>query len=73
MHLDQTSLLQRDVVDSVLSFKLNNLQLAVKPECAVLSAHASVEQLVEVDIAVITPDSHLEHDLFHLVICGLRW
>jgi hypothetical protein len=45
-----------------------NLHLSVQLEGAVKTPHAPVEQFVEVNVAIVALDSHLEHDLLHLVI-----
>lgn len=61
-------LLNSDIIDPVLSLKLVNLHLPVESETAVLAAHASVQQLVEIDVAIVAADAHLKHHFLHLVV-----
>lgn len=56
------------MVDLELSTQLEDLHLLVDLEVAVLAAHATIEELIEVDEAVVTLDTHLEKLLFELTI-----
>lgn len=48
--------------DSVLRDQLLGLILGVHLEVTILTAHASVQKLIEEHIAIITSDGHLKHD-----------
>jgi hypothetical protein len=64
-------LLQRHVVDFILSLQLDDVHLLVKTERAVQTPHAPVEQLIEIHIAVNRTHAHLQHYFFELVVGGL--
>jgi len=57
--------------DVVLIFELDDLHPLGELELAVLFTHAPVEQLVEVDIALVRLDAHLEDVLLELSIVVL--
>jgi hypothetical protein len=57
--------------DLELGFKLDNLHFLVELEVAVNSPHASVEQLVEINPALLRPNSHLQHRLLELLYLSL--
>mmetsp|Transcript_7183 Transcript_7183/g.12110 ORF Transcript_7183/g.12110 Transcript_7183/m.12110 type:complete len:397 (+) Transcript_7183:210-1400(+) len=59
---------QRHQVDAVLGPQLEDLHLLVDLHVPVLAPHAAVEQLVEVDVAVVTLDRHLEQLLLELSV-----
>ena len=62
-----------ELVNLKLRFELFNLHASVQTEVAVETPHASIKQLIEVDVAIVALDPHLEQYFFHLVISGLRW
>lgn len=61
-------LLNRDLVDPVLSLQLDDLHLAIESEITELAPQATVEQLVEVNVTVVAADAHFKHYFLHLVI-----
>lgn len=63
---------QLELVNLELCLELFNLHAAVQAKVSVETPHASVEQLIEVDVAIVALDPHLEQYFLHLVISGLR-
>ena len=55
---------------SELRLDLDNGHCPVELEAAVDAAHATIKKLVEVNVAILAPNSHLEHLLLHF---GLRY
>lgn len=54
-------------VDPVLGKELEDLHLLVDLHVAVLTPHASIQELIEVNITVVTLDSHLQHLLLQFL------
>lgn len=59
---------QCNQVNSILGFKLENLHLFVDLHVTVFSPHASIQELIEIDIPIITLDCHLKKLLLKLSI-----
>lgn len=51
-----------------MSQELNDLHFLIDLHVAIASAHASVEQLVKVDAALVALDTHFKEVLFQLAI-----
>lgn len=58
--------LKRHEIDPVLGEQFKDLHLFIDLHVAVLSTHAPVEKLIEVDVAIVALDGHLEHLLLQL-------
>jgi hypothetical protein len=50
---------------SELRLDLDNGHCPVELEAAVDATHAAIKELVEVNVAILAPNSHLEHLLLH--------
>ncbi len=55
---------------SELRLDLDNGHCPVELEAAIDAAHAAIKELVEVNVSILAPNSHLEHLLLHF---GLRY
>ena len=64
---------QGDLVNLVLSFQFASHHFSIEPERAVETPHTPVQELIEIDIAIVTPHCHLEEYLFHLVVWRVCW
>lgn len=58
----------RLAVDHVLGSELSDLEFSAELKISVLATHASVEQLVEVNISVIRSNSHFQHNFPNVVV-----
>lgn len=59
------------MVDLVLGLELVDLHALVQLEVAVLATHAAVQKLIEVNVAVVTSNAHLEHSFLKLSLSGI--
>ena len=55
-------------VDGVLSSQLEDLHLLIDLHTAVLSPHAAIEELIEVNEAVVALDTHFEELFLKLAV-----
>lgn len=64
---------QGDLVNLVLGFQFASHHFSIEPERAVETPHTPVQKLIEIDIAIVTSNCHLEQYLFHLVVWRVCW
>lgn len=59
-----------ELQQSELRLDLDNGHCSVELKASIDAAHTAIKELVEVNVAVLAPNSHLEHLLLHF---GLRY